>query len=152
MPKLFKSTKTFGHNLGLSAAFRQWRANSHCAFIHGYALQVALEFECTDLDARNWVVDFGDLKEIKEWLKDTFDHKTLVASDDPFLEQLHVLAHHNVIDIVVVEAVGCERFAELIFDKVESWLNSKPEYRGRCKVTKVEVREHGANSAIVESK
>ena len=32
---MFLSTKTYGHDLGLSAAFRQWRAESHCRLIHG---------------------------------------------------------------------------------------------------------------------
>ena len=36
----YKSTKTFGHNLGLSCAFRQWKADSHCHFIHVYAVAV----------------------------------------------------------------------------------------------------------------
>ena len=56
----FKSTKTYGHDLGFSAAFRQWRADSHCKYIHGYALAFRFEFEADELDVRNWVVDFGD--------------------------------------------------------------------------------------------
>lgn len=150
--KVYKSTKTFGHNLGLSAAFRQWRADSHCAFIHGYALQVHLEFEADELDGRNWVVDFGGLKTIKHWIETTFDHKTLVAQDDPELEHFHVLHNKGIIDLVVVKDVGCERFAEMVFDHVSAWLTEQSEYAGRVRLSKVEVREHGANSAIVETK
>lgn len=150
--KVYKSTKTFGHNMGLSAAFRQWRADSHCSFLHGYALQVSLEFEADELDVRNWVVDFGGLKDIKSWIVETFDHKTLVAQDDPQLETFHTLNHKDIIDLVVVKDVGCERFAEMIFDWVETWLQSNGQYRDRCRISKVEVREHGANSAIVEAK
>lgn len=152
MGKLYKSTKTFGHNLGLSAAFRQWRADSHCAFIHGYALEVNLEFSATNLDARNWVVDFGDLKEIKNWLEEMFDHKTLVAKDDPLIEHFHVMHNHGIIDLKVVEATGCERFADMIFEYVEAWLDKNDEYCFRgIKLAKVEVREHGANSAMIEN-
>jgi len=86
---MYLSTKTFGHELGLSAAFRQWKADSHCRFLHGYALAVKFTFAAEELDVRNWVVDFGGLKGLKQILEDTFDHKTLVASDDPLWEMLN---------------------------------------------------------------
>ena len=38
----FLSSKKYGHDRGLSTAFRQWRADSHCRFMHGYSL----EFNC----------------------------------------------------------------------------------------------------------
>ena len=75
------STKTYTH-LG-PVAYRQWRADSHCNLIHGYALSFHFEFETNDLDARNWVVDFGGLKPLKGNLEDWFDHTLLVAQDDP---------------------------------------------------------------------
>ena len=74
----YKSTKTYGHELGLSCCFRQWRAESHCRLLHGYALSIRLVFEAEELDVRNWVVDFGSLKSLKQMFVDTFDHKLLV--------------------------------------------------------------------------
>ena len=84
----FRSTKTYGHEIGLSACFRQWRAESHCRLLHGYALAVKFVFESEELDVRNWVVDFGSLKTLKGWLEDTFDHTLLVANDDPWKHKL----------------------------------------------------------------
>ena len=144
----FRSTKTFTHSLGLSSCFRQWKAKSHCQFMHGYSLQVHVEFEATRLDERGWVVDFGGLKPIKQWLAEIFDHKTLVARDDPHLSTFLDLHSKGIIDLVLVDAVGCERFAELIFQRVEKFICSS-EYDGRVIVTKVEVSEHPGNSAIV---
>lgn len=142
----WRSTKTYGHEEGLSACFRQWRADhSHCRFLHGYALSFRFTFEVYDLDARNWVMDFGGLKPLKAWLKETFDHKTAVALDDPdkeYFEQLHAL---EVADVVFMEHVGCERFAEMAGKWVSDWLASNHP-RVRC--IEVECREHGANSAI----
>ena len=143
----YSSTKTYGHDLGLSAAFRQWRADSHCRFLHGYALSVHIEFEATELDIRNWVVDFGSLKSLKQLLQDTFDHKTLVAEDDPHMAWFQEAERLGLADVVVVPATGCERFAEMIYEGAEVWLHDNG-YTPRCKVSKVEVREHGANSAI----
>lgn len=147
----FESTKTFCHSEGISAAFRQWKADSHCSFIHGYALEVKLTFE-GELDERNWVVDFGGLKEVKQWLKDNFDHKLLVAKNDPELKLFQEMHKKKVADVNIVEAVGCEKFAEMIFEHVHAWLIAKQAHLGGRILTylkSVEVREHEGNSAIV---
>lgn len=143
----FKSTKTYGHDLGLSACFRQWKAESHCRLLHGYALSVHFEFESEELDIRNWIVDFGSMKSLKAMLENTFDHKLLVAEDDPYIATFLALGKIGVADVVIVDATGCEKFAELIFECAEQWLKDNG-YAPRCKLSKVEVREHGANSAI----
>jgi 6-pyruvoyltetrahydropterin/6-carboxytetrahydropterin synthase len=145
---IYTSTKTYGHDIGLSAAFRQWKAESHCRFLHGYALSVHFEFETEELDVRNWVVDFGSLKSLKQMLQDTFDHKTLVAEDDPEMIWFEDAAKRDILDLVVVPATGCERFAELIFECTEVWLKDNG-YSPRCKLALVTVSEHGANSATV---
>lgn len=145
----FQSTKTYGHDLGLSCAFRQWRAESHCNLLHGYAISVKLTFEAAILDERNWVVDFGGLKEVKDWLCQMFDHKTLIAVDDPNLEDFQQLERLGLIDLRTVEATGCEAFARMIGEWVAAWLaNQQAPDKQRAWLVSVEVREHGANSAI----
>lgn len=143
----YRSTKTYGHEVGLSCCFRQWRAESHCRHLHGYALAIRFEFEADELDVRNWVVDFGSLKGLKGWLEDTFDHTLLVAEDDPLKDELCMLAGLDVAKVLVVPATGCERFAQYVFECAEVWLRDNG-YAPRCRVALVEVREHGANSAI----
>ena len=137
--KHFLSTKTYTHSLGISAAFRQWRAKSHCHFIHGYALQVKMVFATDTLNENNWVQDFGGLKPIKKWLEDQFDHKTLVAQDDPKLPLFQKMAEEGIIQLNILPHIGCERFAEYIFDHV---IKDYPL------LVSVEVREHEGNSAI----
>ena len=144
---MFVSTKTYGHEIGLSACFRQWRAESHCRLLHGYALAVKFEFAAEELDVRNWVVDFGSLKSLKGMLEDTFDHTLLVAQDDPQFKALMALDVLGLARVVVVDATGCEAFAKLIFGCTEVWLRDNG-YSPRCLLKSVEVREHGANSAI----
>lgn len=143
----YRSTKTYGHEIGLSAAFRQWRADSHCKYLHGYALAVKFVFEASELDNRNWVVDFGSLKALKGWLENTFDHKTLVAEDDPCFHHFKVMEQVGIIQMVVVPATGCEKFAEMIYGATQVWLKDNG-YAPRVRLVSVEVREHGANSAI----
>ena len=148
MTKRFYSGKTYTHNTGHSCAFRQWRADSHCNLIHGYALQFEFTFGGDELDASNWIVDFGGLKPLKEWLKYMFDHTYLVAEDDPELETIKMLQEKNLIDMRLVPAVGCERFAEQVFDYAQDLVNDLTD--GRCWVQEVTVREHEHNSATVE--
>lgn len=148
--KVFESTKTYVHAIGLSACFRQWRAKSHCRFMHGYALEVKLTFRTTTLDQNNWVMDFGGLKPIKAWLEETFDHKTLVAIDDPSLELFQALHLAGIIQMVSVKNVGCEGFAEMVFDHVVAWLLTT-EHKDRVWLCSAEVREHQGNSAVVHA-
>lgn len=153
----FLSTKTYTHSVGLSCCFRQWRANSHCKYLHGYALEVKLVFTGTP-DNKNWIVDFGSLKPVKEWLQSTFDHKLLVAEDDPELDT--ILNLYGIADVMEVKATGCEAFALLIYEFVEQWLSvalvaATPQLMSpvrNVQLLEVEVCEHAGNSAIVRSK
>lgn len=147
MTKFF-SVKKYGHERGLSAAFRQWRAESHCRFLHGYSLEFEFKFGGIRLDDKNWVVDFGGLKELEAWLRETFDHKTLVALDDPMMETFQKLDADSIIDMVAVDGTGAEMFANMALE-FSSELIEK-QYGSRCWVESVTVREHGANSAIAE--
>ena len=143
----FQSTKTFDHNIGLSCAFRQWRADSHCSYIHGYALNFKFVFGSDSLDEKNWVFGFGDLKEIKKWLEHMFDHTCCVAADDPELETFKLMHEKKMIDLRVLEkGVGCERTAEFVGEYVNDYV--KNHSNGRCWLESCEVREHSANSAV----
>ena len=141
----YQSTKRF--DTGFSCAFRQWVADSHCRFLHGYALSFKFVFETNELDKRNWVVDFGSLKGLKAILEDTFDHKTVIAEDDPNIEYFQQGHKLGVLDLVIVPAGGCEKFAEMTYEVTEQWLKDNG-YSPRCRLISVEVSEHGANSAI----
>ena len=147
MRRYFQSTKTYGHNLGLSAAFRQHKAQSHCRFLHGYALQVKLTFGTYELDCRNWCVDFGGLKSLEQILRNTFDHRLLVSEDDPHKNDLLALHDLGLAQVITVPATGCEKFAEMIFEVAEQWLKDAG-FSPRCHLVSVEVSEHGGNSAI----
>ncbi|QDH83431.1 hypothetical protein [Achromobacter phage Motura] len=144
---VWQSTKTYGHEVGLSCAFRQWRAHSHCRFVHGYALAFKFVFETEELDSTNWAVDFGGLKSLKQMLQDTFDHKTVVAEDDPELEWFKEAEKRGILELVVLPHGGCEKFAEFTYEAAEQWLKDAG-FSPRCRLVSVEVSEHGANSAI----
>ena len=151
----FKSTKVFD---GFSTCFRQWKADTtHCKFLHGYGVSSKLYFE-GDLDDRNWVWDFGGMKRAKnkidgmspkDWFDYMFDHTVVVAEDDPQLDKyFRKLDRNGTIQLRVVPAVGAEKFAEFIYNKVNPFIEKETE--GRVKIAKVEFREHEKNNAIYE--
>lgn len=145
---MYYVVKRYGHEEGWSCTFRQWRADhSHCQFIHGYPLAFEITFECDVLDARNWCLDFGGLKPLKSWLQATFDHKMLVAEDDPQLDYFKDMVKAAIADIVIVPDVGCEKFAEMAFNEADRILGEIAE-KPRVRLKSVRVSEHGGNSAI----
>jgi len=185
----YYSTKTYGNDRGLSCTFRQWRStHSHCSLLHGYSIGIKLVFESETLDDRNWVMDFGGLKAFKEWSEYMFDHTLIIAQDDPYLDRFVQLSHigdpfHSgtgkiptdippnergaVCDLRVVSGVGCEKFAELVFNNMKAILDTYKNggtytlpngktFEARYPVGQgvnlksAEVFEHSANSAIYE--
>jgi 6-pyruvoyltetrahydropterin/6-carboxytetrahydropterin synthase len=145
------STKTYGHNIGLSAVFRQPNADhSHCHLLHGYSLAFKFTFGCNDLDNKNWAVDFGGLKTLKQWLEDQFDHKLALDKNDPHIEKFRELEKLDLAEIRIFDGVGAEKFAEHAFNFADSLIRSQTN--NRCYVVEVECSEHGANSAIYKRK
>lgn len=144
---------------GYSACFRQWKAeNTHCKFLHGYAVSFQVVFE-GELDEKNWVFDFGGMKRSRNlidgmrpdvyfsWL---LDHTTIVAEDDPELKLFKKLDEKGVIRLRIMKNVGCERFAEFLFNKIAHFLFD--ETKGRVTVKEVTVFENNKNSATFKNK
>ena len=143
------STKHYGHNIGLSAVFRQPNADhSHCHLLHGYSLAFTFTFGRDELDNKNWAVDFGGLKPLKAWLEDSFDHKTCVDINDPHKQDFYDLQDKGLYEVREFNGVGAEKFAEHAFNFADKLIREKTD--NRCYVIKVECAEHGANSAIYE--
>jgi 6-pyruvoyltetrahydropterin/6-carboxytetrahydropterin synthase len=149
---MFQSTKLFD---GFSCVFRQWKAEgTHCRFLHGYGVSFRVWFE-GELDERNWVWDFGHAKRSqykidgmgpKVWMDYMFDHTTIIAEDDPGIGGFKTMDQLGIIQLRIIPDVGCEKFAEYIYNKLNPWVIS--DSNGRVKITQVEVREHEKNTAL----
>jgi 6-pyruvoyltetrahydropterin/6-carboxytetrahydropterin synthase len=147
----FQSTKLFD---GYSTVFRQWKAETtHCKFLHGYAVSFRVWFE-GELDERNWVWDFGGMKRAKNTIegkapKDYFawllDHTMIIAEDDPFLESFKRMDEAGVVQLRILPATGCEKFAEYLYGVINEFLAVETDNRVRA--IRVEVFEHERNSA-----
>jgi 6-pyruvoyltetrahydropterin/6-carboxytetrahydropterin synthase len=142
----YLSTKTYSQ-IG-PVAYRQWRADSHCKFVHGYALSFHFEFESDTLDARNWVLDFGGLRPLKDKLEEWFDHTLLVAEDDPHKDLLLKLGEAGIAKITMVAKTGCEGLADFLYEYINTILLPQFGEDDRIWCCKVEVRETNSNMAM----
>lgn len=141
------STKEYSHLAPL--AYRQWRADSHCNLIHGYALSFKFEFECDELDVRNWAMDYGGLRPLKDFLEEHFDHALLLAQDDPHYADIKRLGELGIAKITEVEKTGCEGLADYLYEYINTIFlpNYGAQEAARLWCCSVEVRETPSNMA-----
>tara|TARA_X000001382_G_scaffold127079_1_gene114460 strand:+ start:554 stop:1000 length:447 start_codon:yes stop_codon:yes gene_type:complete len=139
--------RSYKRFIGYSTAFRQWKADSHCSTLHGYAFCFKVWFE-GELDDNGWVIDFGCFKRngVKEWMNNMFDHTTCVSADDPELEIFEEMDDRGIIDLRVFEdGVGCEKFAQYVADYLNGIVQEDTD--NRVSVYKVQCWEHNDNMA-----
>ena len=149
----YKYTSTKEYVDAFPCAYRQWRADSHCNKIHGYAFSMKFYFGTNDLDVRNWAADYGGLKDLKKTLEDQFDHILLVSSDDPQLEWYKEAERRGIAKLTILHHLGCESLADMLYKYVngvyipDMW---GPGEAARLWCYRVEVRETQSNMAFRE--
>lgn len=141
---VYQSTKSFWN---YPCAHRQHRHNGMCALVHGYSRSFHFKFASQERDACGFVVDFGELKWVKSFLDDTFDHTLLLCADDPLLPEFHGLQEAGACRIRILPyGVGMEDTAQYVLEWVDGRLRERTN--GRCWVVSCEVRENDKNSGI----
>ena len=152
-PVAYRFTSTKEYHDEFPCAYKQWKADTHCKLNHGYSFSMKFYFGANELDKRGWVVDYGGLKELKQILKDQFDHKTIIAVDDPDLEKYKQLEKDGILSLTVLPGMGCEMIADMLYKYVNGVY--LPDYLGageseRVWCYRVEVRETQSNMAFRE--
>jgi len=85
-----------------------------CKHPHGHNAVVEVDVRTDQLDRRNMVADFSDIKRIvKGWIDSELDHKMILRHDDPMVGPLEALGE----PIFKLDSnPTVERIAKLIFD------------------------------------
>jgi 6-pyruvoyltetrahydropterin/6-carboxytetrahydropterin synthase len=85
-----------------------------CKHPHGHNAVVEIEVRTAQLDSRNMVCDFSDIKRVvKGWIDKELDHRMLLRHDDPLVAALEALGE----PVFLVDSnPTVERIARLIFD------------------------------------
>jgi len=142
---MFTSSKKIGP---ISTGHRQWKDKGHCSFVHGYGRYVVFTFACTERDDKGWVMDFGDLRDVKEWIEDQWDHRLLIAHDDPLLKDFKKIESKGGVDLHVMPegyGPGIEDSCKWLYDNINPMI--KLLTGGRAWIQKVRVYEHENNWA-----
>ncbi|MCP9915721.1 6-carboxytetrahydropterin synthase [Cyanobium sp. ATX 6F1] len=142
MTAAYTCSKTFS---GYPCCHRQWRHDGHCRFVHGYSRSFSVDFRAHHLDAYGFVVDFSSLKDLEAQLAAQFDHTFLANADDPLLPLWQALHGQGALDLRVMENVGMEASAELVWGWANELLREREEGRACC--WRVEARENEKNAA-----
>ncbi len=128
---------------------RQWKHSGHCSFVHGYSRSFTFWFKALDLDRHGFVVDFSSLKLLEQQLKEHFDHTFLVNKDDPLLSEWQKLHEVKALDLRIMENVGMESTAKLVWEWANTILLEKDSGRTCC--FRAKSTENDFNSACYES-
>ena len=125
-------------------AHRQHRHAGHCSFIHGHNWSIEIEFACRELDACGFVVDFGGLGFLKEWIQQHLDHACLLAKDDPVRETL-LQQHPKLFKPLVVDSASTEGIAQFLFETLNPLV--KQDTGGRAWIHALILHEDYKNKA-----
>ncbi|MFM7314012.1 MAG: 6-pyruvoyl trahydropterin synthase family protein [Cyanobium sp.] len=146
MPAAYTCSKTFS---GFPCTHRQWRHPGHCRFVHGYSRSFTFWFRAHNLDAHGFVVDFSGLADLRSQLNRQFDHTFLVNADDPLLPIWQELHAKGALDLRVMDNVGMEGSARLVWEWANALLLRRDGGRSCC--WRVEARENERNAACYEA-
>lgn len=143
-PGLFTSTKTFNN---FPCAHRQYKHDGNCALIHGYSRSFHFVFGCNQLSKEGFVVDYGNLKDLKSHLEYMYDHTLLLEEDDPYIDVFKDLEKKGVCKLRTQPmGVGMEATAKYLCEYADKLIREKT--KGRAWVISVEARENDKNSSI----
>jgi 6-pyruvoyltetrahydropterin/6-carboxytetrahydropterin synthase len=95
-------------------------------------------------------MDYGGLRPLKQQLEEWFDHRLLVAIDDPHKDLLIALHTAKIAKVTEVEKTGCEGIADFLYEYVNTIFlpNYGKDTSDRLWCSKVEVRETQSNMAM----
>ena len=128
-------------------AHRQHTHEGHCAFIHGHNWSITLSFACSETDSNGFVIDFGKLKYIRNWIDEHLDHAYLFSEND--LEAQKMLNQfQHLFKAYTLPNSSCEGIAEHLYKTFNPMVCS--ETNDRVWITSVEVAEDTKNSSAYQ--
>ena len=127
----------------------QHRHPGHCSFLHGHNWSLSLTFACEELDHLGFVIDFGGIKFINQWISEHLDHAIMFAkSDEEGLKALAAFPH--LFKPYVMENCSAEGMAKHLFGVFDKLI--REESKNRVRLLSVRVGEDSKNFATYAPK
>ena len=124
---------------------RQPFHSGRCSRLHGHSWSITLTFEAENLDSNGFVIDFGDLHFIEDWIDENLDHGIVLCSDDPDKEKLLRLASDGLLQITWVESASCEGIARFLYETFQPMVDAQT--KGRAWIKSVHLKEDSKNAS-----
>jgi 6-pyruvoyltetrahydropterin/6-carboxytetrahydropterin synthase len=112
-----------------------------CTNNHGHSWIIRLHIEATELDEKEMVIDFQEMRNLKTWIDDNLDHATILWENDPMCNYIRESGQR------IFTTTGnptSEIIGEIIFNKATDLFKSS-----RIKVTCIEVNETCTSGAQI---
>ncbi len=127
---------------------RQPKHPGRCSRIHGHGWSITLTFASSELDKNGFVVDFGELHYLSDWIDEYLDHGCVVCVTDHKIEKLRNLADEGLLKIIEVNQASCEGIAEFLFSTFDKMVRKHTD--NRAWIQKIHLEEDSKNSATFE--
>jgi len=137
---MYTCSKTYSD---IPFAHRQFRHFGHCNLIHGHNWSFTFTFGCTELDENEFVVDFGALEFLKNWLEEQFDHAFVYGIDDVASKQM-LTEFPDLFKAIEIEAPSTEGVARYVFKQSKPMIQDA--FGERVSLISVSVCEDSKNS------
>ena len=128
-------------------AHRQPLHGGHCQYVHGHNWAIEFTFLAKERDENGFVMDFGKLHFIKDWIDTKLDHSLLICENDNYLDYFR--QHQSILwKLLVVPDASCEGLCDYIHEQFKRAVTHETD--GRVVIKSVEVFEDDKNSALLE--
>ncbi len=128
-------------------AHRQPLHGGHCQYVHGHNWAIKFTFLAKERDENGFVIDFGKLHFIKDWIDQKLDHALLICKSDPYVE--YFTKNASILwKLHLVDDASCEGLCDYIHEQFKRAVTF--ETNGRVVIKSVEVFEDDKNSALLE--
>ena len=125
---------------------RQPKHPGHCSRIHGHNWAIKITFEADEVDENGFVVDFGELHYISDWIDEHLDHACAFSASDPHRSKIEELAKLKLVQPLFIEDASCEGLAKHLFETFDPMVRENTG--GRAHLVSVELHEDSHNSAL----
>ncbi len=114
-----------------------------CINYHGHMWRVIITLHGHELDEKDMLIDFNELKPLKKWIDKYLDHTTIIWENDPMLT---FFKKNNQRYFITKKSPTSEHIGEIILDKAIELFDNQ-----RIKVKYIEVKESNTSSVKVYS-
>ena len=124
---------------------RQPLHGGRCSRLHGHSWAITLTFGAKELDDNGFVIDFGDLHLLRDWIDQNLDHATALKKSDPMRAEFEKLEQMGLLKILWVDSASCEGIAQFLYHTFQPMIEQKT--KGRVRIQSLHLEEDSKNSA-----